>query len=139
MAETGLDRRLNPELYGAGATHAAGAGSAPTGGGGSVDINVDPDVLEKRSGAAGEVYRMIGTEGRLADDTTNAAAGALSAESFQLGRSLKTAGDLWYSQITTLVQACHKIEQGLAANAKGHRLTEDKNEMRMADISKNFR
>jgi uncharacterized protein YukE len=136
MTENGLDRRLNPDLYGA--THAAGAEGAPAGGGGSVDIDVDPDVLQKRSGVAGEVHRMAGTEGRLADDTTNAAAGALSAESFQLGRSLKTTGDLWYSQMTTLIQACHKIEQSLAANAKGHRLTEDKNEMRMADIAKAF-
>jgi uncharacterized protein YukE len=138
MTENGLDRRLNPDLYGA--THAAGAeGGGGGGGGGGVDIDVDPDVLEKRSGVAGEVHRMVGTEGRLADDTTNAAAGALSAESFQLGRSLKITGDLWYSQMTTLIQACHKIEQSLAANAKGHRLTEDKNEMRMTDIAAAFK
>lgn len=105
---------------------------------GSAGIEVDPAVLNKAAGAAGEVLGMLNRDGRLADDTTNAASAALSQESFQLGRSLKITGDLWYSQMTTLIQACHRIEQSLRASADGHRLNENDNEMRMADISKYF-
>jgi hypothetical protein len=102
------------------------------------DIDVEPGVLRKGAGAAGDVFGALMKDGRLADDTTNAAASSLSQEHFQLGRSLKITGDLWYSQVTTLVQACHKIEQSLTANAQGHAMTEDGNEMRMSEISKYF-
>jgi hypothetical protein len=80
----------------------------------------------------------LGKDGRLPDDTTQAAARTLSAESFELGGALKNVGETWYSQITTLYQACHKVEQSLAANAKGYRMVEDRNEMTMAQISQNF-
>lgn len=105
---------------------------------GEHDIDVDPALLKKGSDAAEDVLVALNKDGRLADDTTNAAASALSQENFQLGKSLKITGDLWYSQVTTLVQACHKIQQNLVANAEDHKMTETAGEMRMSEISKAF-
>lgn len=105
---------------------------------GEHDISVDPALLKKGSGAAEDVLVALNRDGRIADDTTNAAASSLKQEDFQLGRSLKIAGDLWYSQVTTLVQACHKIQQSLDANAQGHKMNETAGEMRMSEIAKAF-
>lgn len=141
-----MDRVLNPSDYdgngnhirpasGGGSTQPAGVGGGGEAGGG---YNVNPEVLNRGSRAAAGVMDRLGKDGRIPDDTTQTAARTLSAESFQLGGALKSVGDTWYSQITTLYQACHKIEQNLAANAKGYRMVEDKNEMTMAQIAKNF-
>jgi hypothetical protein len=138
-----LDRTLNPSHYdangdpispGGGATRPMQAGGA----GPSNGYDVDPAVLNRGSSAAAGVMDRLGKEGRLPDDTTQAAARTLSAENFELGGALKSVGETWYSQITTLYQACHKVEQNLAANAKGYRMVEDKNEMTMAQIAQNF-
>lgn len=149
MSPNSLDNALNPWRYNAdggltpqamaqdGATIPAGA-SGGGGGGSSGGMNVDPGALKNAAGAAGGLMDKLNKDGRVADDTTTAAAGALSQEKFQLGPALKNTGGLWYSQVTTLVQACHKIEQNLAATAKGDQMMEDRNEMSMKDIAKNF-
>jgi uncharacterized protein YukE len=101
-------------------------------------FDVDPAVLKTASEAAAELMDRLLKDGRIVDDSNNAAAGALSQNHFQLGRSLKKTADLWYQQMTTLIQATHKIEQALAANAGDYRLVEDKSEMSMSDISRYF-
>jgi hypothetical protein len=139
-----LDRGLNPWRYNADGSltpraraQDAGGANAPAGGGAG-QVTVDPAILTRGSAAAGEVHGQLTTAGRVADDTTAAAASGLNQENFQLGPSLRITGELWNSQMTTLIQACHKIEQSLAANARGYRMAEDANEMRMADIARHF-
>lgn len=100
--------------------------------------DVDPAVLNQGSSEAGGIMDRLGKEGRIPDEDTQRAAGRLSEENFQLGGALKSVGEIWYSQITTLYQACHKAEQNLEANAKGYRMVEDENEMSMAQISQHF-
>jgi hypothetical protein len=138
-----LDRTLNPSHYDAhGDPISQGGGSTrPMGAGGAEPSNgydVDPAVLNQGSSAAGGVMDRLGKEGGLPEETTQAAARTLSAENFELGGALTFVGETWSSQINTLYQACHKVEQSLAANAKGYRMVEDKNEMTMAQIAKNF-
>ncbi|WP_253778907.1 hypothetical protein [Goodfellowiella coeruleoviolacea] len=142
-----IDQALNPwrhngERPPTGAADATAPMSAGGGGGGgnggSGGITVDPAALRRGSSAAGELLDRVNKDGRLVDDANNTAASALSAENFQLGKALKNTADLWYQQVTTLAQACHKIEESLAANAEGHQLTEDANEMSMSQISQSF-
>ena len=137
-----LDRTLNPSHYDAnGDPVGPSGGTQPMQAGGGEPSNgydVDPAVLNRGSSVAAGVMDRLGKDGRLPDDTTQTAARTLSAESFELGAALKTVGETWYSQITTLYQACHKVEQNLAANAKGYRMVEDKSEMTMAQIAQNF-
>jgi uncharacterized protein YukE len=148
MGDRNLDRVMNPWRYNADGTLASKASppvqtvqATPPAGQpevSAVDIKVRTAVLRQASGAAAQVHHSLSTDGRIADDTTAEAASSLSQKDFQLGRALKTTGELWESQMTTLVQACHKIEQNLAANAEGHQMTEDANEMRMVEIAKHF-
>jgi hypothetical protein len=138
-----LDRRLNPSHYDANGNpiNPAPGGGVTTpmnAGGGSGQLNVDPAVLKRAAGNAGELSQWLNKEGRIADETTTAAANALTQEEFTLGASLKKTGELWYSQVTTLVQACHKIEQSLMAAAGQYKFVEDAEEMSMSAISQNF-
>ncbi|UJW31083.1 hypothetical protein L3Q67_38805 [Saccharothrix sp. AJ9571] len=105
---------------------------------GNTGHEVNPAALKQGSGAAAEVREQLGKDGRIPDETTQTAARTLGAENFQLGTALKHTGELWYSQITTLHQACHKIEQSLAAGAGGYQLNEDKTELSMAEIAEFF-
>jgi uncharacterized protein YukE len=141
MGDSNLDRVMNPWRYKDDGTLVSEAAPEPESAPPAVsapDIKVRTAVLLKAAGAAAQVHHSLHTDGRIADDTTAEAASSLSQKDFQLGRALKTTGELWESQMTTLVQACHKIEQNLTANAEGHQMTEDSNEMRMVEISKHF-
>ena len=51
---------------------------------------------------------------------------------------LKKGSDAAEDVLVALVQACHKIQQNLVANAEGHKMTETAGEMRMSEISKAF-
>ncbi|RZS40828.1 hypothetical protein EV193_103142 [Herbihabitans rhizosphaerae] len=139
-----IDRALNPSRYDANGKPgdpAPAGGTRPSGAGGGEPANgynVDPAALTRASKAAAGMMDRLGKDGRIPDDTSQSAAGLLSGENFQLGGALKGTAETWYSQITTLHQACHKIEQSLAANAKGYRMVEDRNEMSMAQISQHF-
>lgn len=130
MGENTLGRRLNPWLHQAGG-EVAGADVGEL-------VQVAPSALLGISAAAARIRQELGVAGRRADDTTAETAQGLTRENFDLGPALRTAADLWHSQVTTLHQACHKIEQSLAANANGHVMTEDANEMSMKDIAGRF-
>jgi uncharacterized protein YukE len=99
---------------------------------------VAPGTLTTAAGAAGQVFDMVNKDGRIVDDTNNATAAALSQEQFQLGKALKTAADLWYQQMTTLIRAVNTIEQNLNANAKDYQAQEDQTEKVMQEISGYF-
>ena len=101
-------------------------------------FKVAPAPLTKAADAAGEVFDMVNKDGRIVDDTNNAAAAALSQEQFQLGKALKTAADLWYQQMSTLIRAVNTIEQNLIANAHDYKAQEGQTEQVMREISNYF-
>lgn len=113
-------------------TDSRGRGPAVTG------FAVTPATLTKAAEAAGTVFDMVNKDGRIVDDTNNATAAALTQEQFQLGKALKTAADLWYQQMSTLIRAVNTIEQNLDANAKDYQAQEDQTEKVMQEIGKYF-
>lgn len=101
-------------------------------------FKVAPSTLTKAADAAGEVFDMVNKDGRIVDDTNNATAAALSQEQFQLGKALKTAADLWYQQMSTLIRAVNTIEQNLNANAHDYTAQETQTEQVMREIGNYF-
>ncbi|MFI7677721.1 hypothetical protein [Actinophytocola sp. NPDC049390] len=99
---------------------------------------VAPATLTKAADAAAQVFDMVNKDGRIVDDTNNATAAALSQEQFQLGKALKTAADLWYQQMSTLIRAVNTIEQNLNANAHDYRAQEKRTETVMREIGNHF-
>lgn len=101
-------------------------------------FKVAPSTLTKAADAAGEVFDMVNKDGRIVDDTNNATATALTQEQFQLGKALKTAADLWYQQMSTLIRAVNTIEQNLNANAHDYTAQEAQTEQVMREIGNYF-
>ena len=101
-------------------------------------FKVATSTLTKAAGAAGEVFDMVNKDGRIVDDTNNATAAALSQEQFQLGKALKTAADLWYQQMSTLIRAVATIEQNLNAGAHDYQAQETQTQHVMREIGNYF-
>ncbi|MGJ7909003.1 hypothetical protein ACOQFL_21280 [Actinopolyspora sp. H202] len=130
MGDSSIEQRLNPDGAGS-AAGSAFSGSKP-------DIEVDPDLLDRISASAGDVHDGLRAAGKLADESTADAGSALANEGFDLGAALRKAGAKWEGQTETLLLACEKVREGLAATADGHRLVEERNEMTIAEIAKHF-
>ncbi|RZS34054.1 excreted virulence factor EspC (type VII ESX diderm) [Herbihabitans rhizosphaerae] len=102
------------------------------------NIDVDPAALRRAAGAAKGLGQKLSTDGRIVDNPNNQAAGALSAQSYQLGKALKNAADTWYQQVSTLSEGCAKLEQGLRGCADDHQRIDGRVAQRLNQIAKGF-
>ncbi|MEU6294641.1 hypothetical protein [Streptomyces erythrochromogenes] len=108
-AAAGVAMRLNQ----APADPAPGAPGGP-------DLALDQDQIGAVGSEAYKLHTRLQTDGKHAATATTEAAGALTREGFASGAALLKAGNLWETQVKTLVAACANISNGLNYSLSSH-------------------
>ncbi|OLZ66716.1 hypothetical protein AVW11_15000 [Streptomyces amritsarensis] len=92
----------------------------PGGGTGGADLAFHQDQIGAVGSEAYKLHTRLQTDGKHAATATTEAAGALTREGFASGAALLKAGNLWETQVKTLVAACANISNGLNYSLSSH-------------------
>ncbi|GAA3759912.1 hypothetical protein [Streptomyces tremellae] len=94
----------------------------PSGPGGPLgkDLQVNQDHLGALGNAAYHLHDRLSADGRIADESTQTAATAMSGSNYRTGVALQGVHDTWKSQVGTLLGACALISNHLDYSASSH-------------------
>ncbi|WP_030544420.1 hypothetical protein [Streptomyces albus] len=101
----------------AGADDGTGRGEPGTS---AADLALSSRQLKSIGHEAYELYAGLSAGGKHASGTSDAAAVDLKADGFATGSALATAVDTWNSQVSTLKDACARIQMHLEGSTTAH-------------------
>ncbi|MFH9943929.1 MULTISPECIES: hypothetical protein [Streptomyces] len=84
------------------------------------DLKVTNDDLAAIGKEAHSLYNQLSKRGRVAQTTSESAAGDLTKQGFTLGKGLKHVHQRWEDQLTSLLDACAQISNHMHVTQKIH-------------------
>ncbi|HCA84113.1 MAG TPA: hypothetical protein DEQ61_00540 [Streptomyces sp.] len=86
----------------------------------AADLSVSSQQLKGIGHEGYELYVGLSTHGKHASKTSDSAASSLKADGFATGQALAKAVDTWNSQVSTLTDACARIQTHLEGSGEAH-------------------